>query len=537
MKHHSPLVQPHPHPLPQRGGEFALSHDLDFGRDEAPLPVGGGVGGGVGLTERQLAFHQFNTMKTVQNILLLLALLFASCQGILDKEPIATLDAGSFFQTEDDAVQAMNAAYRSLLFNNDNKNFYWAFAEITSDEAIPGGDGSRPGITELEAFTYTPRTEEFNEFWKVQYTGITQCNLVLDNLPKIEMSESRRNQITGEALFLRAYYYFLLTQVFGDVPLFTHVAPPDQLKVPRTPKAEVYAQIIADCDRAAGYLPAQQPATEAGRATKGAAFALAAKTFLYEKNWQKTLDYTAKVKALNVYALMPDYEDNFRKNTQNNAESVWEIQHANLELGVGNFLNQWWASKKFEGYGFAEVTQAFVDAFEPGDPRRKFTVAMNNEDYFGVVYKNSFSATKFGVRKYLQAKADVSQKADGDINYTAIRYAEVLLWEAEALTELGRVAEAQAPLEQVRARARAQATDPATALPAVTTTDQQVMRAAVRHERQVELGFEMHRFFDLLRWGIAAQVIPEFQVGKHELFPLPQTEIDLNPALVQNSGY
>ena len=325
--------------------------------------------------------------------------------------------------------------------------------------------------------------------------------------------------------------------MLGDVPLFTKLTPPDQLKVPRTPKADVYAQITADCERAAGFLPAQYPALETGRATKGAAYALAAKTYLYEKNWEKALEYTAKVKALNLYRLVANYGDNFLKTTQNNAESVWEIQHANLELGVGNFLNQWWASKKFEGYGFAEVTQAFVDAFEPDDPRRKFTVALNNEDYFGLVYKNSFSATKYSVRKYLQPKAEVTQKADGDINYTAIRYAEVLLWEAEALTELGRVGEAQAPLELVRARARAQATNPATALPSVVTTDQQVMREAVRHERRVELGFELHRFFDLVRWGIAAQVLPGFQAGKHEDFPLPQTEIDLNPALGQSGGY
>lgn len=476
-------------------------------------------------------------MKIFRHILFAQALLLASCTGILDKEPIATLDAGSFFQTEDDAIQALNAAYQPLPFTNNNKNFYWAFAEITADEAIPGGDGSRPGITEMEAFSYTPRTEEFNDFWKGQYTGITQCNLVLDNVPNIEMNESRRNQIIGEALFLRSYYYFLLAQVFGDVPLFTGIVPPDQLKTPRTPKAVVFAQIEADCERAAGLLPTQQPATETGRATKGAALALAAKAFLYEKNWEKVVEYVGKVKALNVYALMPDYVDNFRKNTQNNAESVWEIQHANLELGVGNFLNQWWASKKFEGYGFAEVTEEFVLSFEPGDPRRKFTVAMNNEDYFGLVYKNSFSATKYSVRKYLQAKDSVTQKADGDINYTAIRFAEVLLWEAEALTELNRVAEAQAPLEQVRARARAQATDPATALPAITTTDQQTMRDAVRHERRVELGFEMHRFFDLVRWGLAAQVLPGFQAGKHEVFPLPQTEMDLNPALVQSAGY
>ena len=93
------------------------------------------------------------------------------------------------------------------------------------------------------------------------------------------------------------------------------------------------------------------------------------------------------------------------------------------------------------------------------------------------------------------------------------------------------------PLELVRARARAQATDPLTALPPVAHTDQQSMRDAVHHERQVELGFELHRYFDLVRWGLAAQVLPGFQVGKHEVFPLPQTEIDLNPALVQNANY
>lgn len=97
--------------------------------------------------------------------------------------------------------------------------------------------------------------------------------------------------------------------------------------------------------------------------------------------------------------------------------------------------------------------------------------------------------------------------------------------------------DALAPLEQVRARARAQASDPLTALPTIATTDQVTMRTAIRHERQVELGFEMHRFFDLVRWGIAAQTLPGFQTGKHEVFPIPQTEIDLNSALLQNNGY
>jgi hypothetical protein len=477
-------------------------------------------------------------MKSTKHIFLFTALALASCQGILDKEPLGTLDAGSFFQTADDVEQATNAAYGPLLFNNTNNNFYWGFAELPSDEAVVGGDGSRPGLTELDFFTYTPRTEEFNDFWALNYKGITQCNTVIEKAAEVEMDATLKSRFIGEAYFLRAYYYFLLTQVFGDVPLLIKITPPDELKVPKTPRADVYRQIIADCEFAANALPLQFSGDEVGRATKGAALALAAKTSLYERNWDKVLEYVGRVKELGIYGLMPDYQDNFRENTQNNAESVWEIQHANLELGVGNSLNQWWSSKKFsEGYGFAEVTQEYVDAFEAGDPRRKFTVASNNEDYFGLIYKNSFSSTKFSPRKYIQADSTLSQKADGDINYTAIRFAEVLLWEAEALAELNRTAEAQAPLELVRARARTQADDPATALPPVTVTDQQTMIEALRHERQVELGFEMHRFFDLVRWGIAAQKLPDFQTGKHEVFPLPQTELDLNPALVQNPGY
>lgn len=476
-------------------------------------------------------------MKKSIHISLFLSILITSCVGILDKEPIGIFDADSFFQTGNDALQAINAAYEPLLFNNANANFYWAMGVVTSDEAVAGGDGSRPGIVEMDFFTYTPRTQEFNDFWRLQYNGITQCNTVLEKVPAISMNEALRSRILGEAYFLRAYYYFLLTQVFGDVPLLTKITPPDELKIPKTPKTAIYRQIIADCERAAELLPVQYAASEAGRATRGAAWALTAKTSLYEKNWSKTLEYIAKVKGLNIYTLVADYQDNFRKNTQNNSESVWEIQHANLELGVGNFLNQWWASNKYTGYGFAEVPQSYVNAFEPDDPRRGFTVAMNNDIYFELIYKPSFSSTRFGPVKYLQSDLEVSQKADGDINYTAIRYAEVLLWEAEALTELGRMQEAQIPLEQVRARARAQAKNPATALPPVITTDQQAMRAAIQHERHVELGFEMHRFFDLVRWGVAAERLEKFQLGKHEVFPIPQTEIDLNPQLVQNPGY
>lgn len=461
-----------------------------------------------------------------------------SCNGLLDKDPLGRLDADQFFKTANDAIQAVNTAYQPLLINNANNNFYWAFGTIASDEAIPGGDGSRPGINEIDGFNHSAATQELNDYWKLNYTGIVQTNTVIHKTPMIDADEALKNRIIGEALFLRAWYHFVLSQVFGDIPLITTIQDPDEVFVARTPKAQVWMQVVADAEQAASLLPVSHSGNDVGRATKGAALALAAKAYLYLEDYQSVVNRVADIKGLGVYSLVADYEDNFRENTQNNSESVWEIQHANLELGVGNNLNQWWASKKVpDGYGFAEVTPEFIAAFEPGDPRLRFTVARHNEPYFGYIYKASFSSTGSSPRKFLQDTSEVTQKSDGDINYTAIRYAEVLLWEAEALTELNRNADALAPLEEVRARARAQAADPITALPAITTTVQSELIDAIRHERLVELGFEFHRFFDLVRWGIAGDVLDNFVVGKNEVFPIPQTELDLNPNLTQNAGY
>jgi starch-binding outer membrane protein, SusD/RagB family len=461
-----------------------------------------------------------------------------SCTDVLDKDPLGRLDADNYFKTADDAIQGINATYQPLLMTSGNNNFYWVFGTLASEEALAGGDGSRPGIIEIDILKHTASTQEINDFWKLNYAGIVQANTVITKTPLVDADQDLKNRIIGEGLFLRAYYHFILAQVFGDIPLILEIQAPDEVLVSRTPKADVFAQVALDCVQAASMLPLSYPASDAGRVTKGAALALAAKAHLYLEEYTSVLSTIADIKSLGFYALQEDYRNNFYDSTQNNSESVWEIQHANLELGVGNYLNQWWLSKKVEdGYGFCEVSLEFVNAFEVNDPRLKFTVARHNEQYFGVTYKASFSSTGASPRKYLQHKDEVTQKADGGINYTAIRYAEVLLWEAEALAELGRTPEALVPLEAVRARARAQSTDPINSLPQITTMDQQELIDIIRHERLVELGFEMHRFFDLVRWGIAADVVDGFVAGKNEVFPIPQTELDLNPNLTQNNGY
>jgi len=463
---------------------------------------------------------------------LALTLWCTSCSDLLDKEPLGRLDADAYFENADDAIQAVNATYQYLLINNTNNNYYWAFGTLASDDALVGGDGSRPGLIEIDNFQHSPATQELNDFWKLNYSGIVQANTVIEKTPLIDADQTLKNRIIGEGLFLRAYYHFTLAQVFGDVPLILNIQSPEDVLVTRACKSKVLEQVAVDALEAASLLPVSYGPSDAGRVTKGAALALKAKAHLYLEQWDQVVSTIADLKALGVYQLQADYRNNFMENTQNNSESVFEIQHANLELGVGNNLNQQWLSKKvIDGYGFAEVTTEFVDDFEPDDPRLLFTVARKNEPYFGTTYKASFSSTGASPRKFLQDTSEVSQRSDGDINYTAIRYADVLLWEAEALAELNRTSEALAPLEEVRARARAQATDPATALPAITTTNQQELIDIIRHERRVELGFEFHRFFDVVRWGIAGDVLDGFVVGENEVFPLPQTELDLNPNL------
>ncbi len=296
--------------------------------------------------------------STLLSIFLALILWCTSCTNLLDKEPLGRLDADSYFKTASDAIQAVNTAYQPLLINNANNNYYWVFGTIASDDAVVGGDGSRPGIIDIDIFKQTAATQELNDYWKLNYSGIVQANTVIDKTPLISADETLKNRIIGEALFLRAFYHFTLSQVFGDIPLILQVQAPEDVLVTRTAQNVVFEQVAKDAAEAATYLPVSYSGSDVGRVTKGAALALKAKAHLYLKQWDLVVSTIADIKALGIYQLQADYRNNFMKLTQNNSESVFEVQHANLELGVGNNLNQQWLSKKvIDGYGFAEVTQ------------------------------------------------------------------------------------------------------------------------------------------------------------------------------------
>ena len=504
-------------------------------------------------------------MKRLTSILLttcLLALTVAGCKNYLDEQLLGTYSDGTFFQTQEQAVLAINAAYTPLTFSSD-RNRLWVFGDVASDDAVKGGNpGDQADIGLIDDFQIFPSNGPVESQWGEMYEGIYRCNQILARVPAIKMNTTVQNRILGEARFLRALYYFYLVNIYGPVPLLLESKNADQLQIAQSPVAMIYEQgIEPDLQEAIKNLPATYTGADIGRATKGAATALLAKAYLFEKKWQQAAATAAQVQAIGNYALLPVFAQNFDERHKNSVESVFSVQHlTNQVVFTGNRLNQWFAPRPENGYFFNAPTENFVAEFEKTgtgvfDPRLDYTVGRAGQKWVnGEPFDPTWSPTGYLNKKSEQPASEVpvNRKGDGNLNYVTIRYADVLLWQAEALNELGRSAEALPLLNQVRKRARESygndpalstpasgtttATVPAGLLPDITTTSQSSLRDAIYHERRVELGFEFHRYFDLMRWGkayaeAALRDKPAFKYDTNRYFPIPQSERDTNKAL------
>ncbi len=478
------------------------------------------------------------------------------CKKFLDKEILGNYPETEFYQTQEQAILAINAAYRPLAFYT-SQNRLWVFGDVASDDADEGGNpGDQADIGLIDEFNITPINGNLEYQWAQYYEGITRCNIVLEKIPPIVMDEALKSRILAEARFLRSWYYFTLINIFGDVPLVLELLNADQLQIPQSPVQTIFETVIEpDLLAAAADLPVVYSGTDVGRATSGAATALLAKAYLFQKKWDLAASAAGEVIASGQYSLMPVYSQNFNANYKNNMESVFEIQHlSGQDPFTGNVLNQWFAPSIDGGYSFNAPTQDFVDEFEKTsegiyDPRLDYTVGRDSMPWFnGEIFNEDWSPTGYLTRKHQQPflEVPISLKGDGSINYVSIRYADVLLWQAEALNEMGVTSEALAPLNQVRKRARESylfdnlfpgfGSVPAGLLPDVTTTSQTDLRSAIQHERRVELGFEFHRYFDLIRYGetYATQALADksnFNYNVNKYFPIPQSERDRNHAL------
>jgi hypothetical protein len=467
-------------------------------------------------------------------------------KSFLDVDPQAQQPAVTFWKTQEDATKAVNSIY-AILRSNENTGF-----SAIAVESMAGDDaekGSAPNdatyYNDYDNFTVSSTEGQLQGFWTGQYQNINLCNQVLDNIPGISMDASLKNRYIAEAKFVRAYSYFRLVRAYGDVPLRLNV-PKDasEFNIPRTPKAQVWAAIEKDLDYAAAVLPQAYPAADLGRATKGAALALHAKVAMYQQKWAQVLSLTNTVMTMG-YDLYPIYQEGFRTNHENNIESVFEIQCELIPSIPGSATSQYSQLQGARGntpdlgYGLNVPTAALDAAFEVGDVRRNGTILYRGETTpQGDPISQSVANPMYNEKAYVTFNQIVTGFNQGaQQNVRVLRFAEVLLMNAEAANEQGDATLAKTSLNRVRARARGGV---AGVVPDVTTSDKEALRQAIWKERFLELAMEYDRYFDVIRQGRAATVFgPKgWKAGKNEVWPIPSTEIDKSAGtLTQNPGY
>lgn len=489
-----------------------------------------------------------NKLVTYSLGLTMTAGLVACGDEFLDKAPKGELTSDNFFKDALQAEQSVNAIYSHLRNFNVHVFSYIGVTDIASDDADKGSvPGDAGFLQDINDFTFDANNTAVNGIWSGYYQGIFRANQVLANVPNIEMDEELKTRLLGEARFLRAYFYFFLVRTYGDIPLIDRPLNPDEYRQARVPATEIYAFIEDDLNFAIANLPekSEYPATELGRATSGAAKAYLAKVHLFQNDFQATFQAAQEVISSGEYALYPNYEAIFRREGEHSSESIFEVSTVALEQGGGaSQFNevQGIRGNPNNGWGFNNPSDDLIAAYEENDPRLDATVIFNGDTLStGEIVRadpNMGAGAKFSKKAWIPERPPIGFGNSG-ANIRLFRYADLLLIAAEAANELGNTSEALNYLNQVRERARQGNPN---ILPDVTTTNQAELKSAIWKERRVELAMEQHRYFDLVRQGQAQAVFTNLGInwtpGKHEIFPIPQAEIDISGGiLTQNPGY
>jgi len=510
-------------------------------------------------------------MKTKYILIIGLLITLMSCDDdFLEQPPLTVPASNTFYANESAAIMGVNGVYQGL-----HKWPYILFWEdqLTDNERwnVDGGNALYGGLAHgteaaLGNNSYTILA------WYRGYILVQRANKVIESIePMDNLSDDLKNRLIAECKFLRANGYHLLVWRFGDVPLLLNPTSEQDYFPVRTPKAEVVEQIYADLTDAAQYLPETWTGSDIGRVTKGAALGMLAKEYLFNGEWVKAAQEAKKVMDISAYGLVENYDDLWLPGSNNTKEDLFKICYwtANGEFSPTYFYYRWLkgtaANTGASGQGWCLVVQDLVNAFENSDgtpfdpagrdlhndntqyenrdPRLKSSIFVDGMDYFGQPYKRSWTETDYSWRKYTIAKNDpnlvTSQMA---FDWKVLRYAEVLLIYAEAKNETeGPVNEVYNAVNQVRNRVGMPD------LPVGLTKD--AMRERIYNERRVELCSEATRYEDLVRWRRLKEVMEKkhynqgvnYQITNFEefryLWPIPQTEIDINANLTQNSGY
>jgi starch-binding outer membrane protein, SusD/RagB family len=452
-----------------------------------------------------------------------ITLFFASCsEKFLDLTPDNAGSASNFYKTKDQFIQGLNAAYAPL--GGIYTGSLWLLTELRSDNgSYQQNTADRSGVNreEIDEFRETDQNVNLQNFYTPSYLGISRCNILLGQISAATFDQATKDRLEGEALFLRGFYYFNLVRVFGDIPLITKVVTtPDEAfdTAAKVAEAQVYTQIITDFKAAIAKLPLKAGATDLGHATAGAAKAMLAKVYLTQKNFAEAVTTLKTVEADGGYTLVANYADNFKK--KNGAESIFEIQYAEGAGGKSsNFAYSFapynagtvvtgFAVNVGSGSGWNIPTQDLIDSYEANDKR--FVASINQ------TFKDATAKVIPYVQKY--TNPPYLERFNTWDNFPVTRLADVLLMQAEALNEAGFPnAEAFTLLNRVRTRAglAAKTADNVDAKLKVAT--QADFRAAIAQERRIELAFENHRWFDLVRTGQADVVLKAHAVKERAL--------------------
>jgi hypothetical protein len=500
---------------------------------------------------------------SIKIILLSTLFLLVGCgDKFLDRPPLIGESSEDYYQTEEHAIASVNAAYAALQFElTPAAHFRWFWGDIMSDDSDKGGAGDNDGfeLLLLETFQGQSNNEMVASEWTASYEGIYRANAALENIPGIDMDETIKARILGEARFIRSWFFYNLVTMFGDVPKADHVLLPSEFNIGRSPASEIWTLIESDLTTAIPDLPLRGDYNDAdlGRISKGAAQGLLTKVYLWQGKWALAEQTANNIITSGEYALADDYASIFTRLGENGSGSVFEIQYMSESGGnwgynqanEGTFTNVFQRPRgAFGGFGFNLPTQDLVDEFfaeNPSveDPRLASSI-FRIGDQVGDRGVLTEEATGFPhpyyPKKYFNNLSEEASFGDiapnGGSNDRVIRYADVLLMHAEAAYHNGNEPGARTSLEEVRARARA---GNPFILSEVTSSGQTLLDA-IYHERRVELALEGHRFFDLVRTGRASSVLGSmgYTEGVHNLFPIPSAQILVtNGAITQNNGY
>lgn len=490
-------------------------------------------------------------MKKIIITFLFSAGLLVSCTE-LEVTPTSFVTEDNYFITQDDAVASVTAVYASLSIDPGEQSLFgrnlYFLTDMGSDYAAAGVSATNPQVRALSALTHDATSDRVQVAWRQIYNGINRANVSIDNIPKVSGNEVIKTRLINEAKFIRALLYFQAVRLWGGVPIVLHEAKSinlGDLKTNRATVEEVYAQIITDLTDAEA-LPPTYTASDAGRATSGAAKAILAKVYLTRKDWPNAILKSREV--INGgygYALFEEFQDIFTKTKKNGKEHIFSVQFEPNQAGNGSSGSTFQATS-FTGFTATEPADIisdvalFYDIYAPGDKRRDVSYA---KQLLNPTTGTLYTFPKPIFKKYLDL-TNLATPGNVAINFPIIRYADILLSLAEAINEQGGpTAESYELINQVRRRAFGKPITTADATVDLTGLNQTSFRAAIQEERKKEFVQEGQRWFDLVRWGTLVTEVKKVTAKnsvseRNNLYPIPQSERNINPdGLPQNPGY